>query len=239
MTPPLAVLVHGLWHGAWCWDDVRAALSARGVDSVAVDLPLTDLAADTAAVRAALDAAGRPAVLVGHSYGGAVVTAAGAHPLVRELVYVAAFQLDDGESVSRTRFADLPDTRLAEAMVVDGDEVGLDPVLGARLLYGDAPADVTAAAVARLRPVGRRVFRGVPEAIAWRSVPSTSVVCTADEVVHPERQRAMAARATRTVEWVCGHSPLATRPDAVAGVVAGRVAAVAAEPGQPGAAPSR
>src|SRR5918998_5274695 len=124
-------------------------------------------------------------------------------------------------------------------MVVDGDEIGLDPVLGPRLLYGDSPADVTAAAVARLRPVGRRVFRGVPEAIAWRTVPSTYVVCAADEVVHPERQRAMAARATRTVEWPCGHSPLTTRPDAVAGVVAGRVAAVAAEPGQPGPAPIR
>ena len=231
--------MHGLWHGAWCWDDVRSALSARGVDSLAVDLPLTDLAADTAAVRAALDAAGRPAVLVGHSYGGAVVTAAGAHPLVRELVYLAAFQLDEGESVSRTRLGDLPDTRLAEAMVVSGDEVGLDPVLGPQLLYGDAPADVTAAATARLRPVGRQVFRGVPEAIAWRTVPSTYVVCTADEVVHPERQRAMAARATRAVEWACGHSPSATRPDAVADVVAGRVAAVGGEPGQPGAASSR
>ncbi len=227
MPPPLAVLVHGLWHGAWCWDDVRATLSDRGIASVAVDLPLTDLAADTAAVRAALDATGRPAVLVGHSYGGAVVTGAGTHPLVRELVYVAAFQLDEGESVSRTGFGDLPDTRLAEAMVVSGDEIGLDPALGPQLLYGDADPATAAACAARLRPVGRRVFRGVPEAVAWRTVPSTYVVCAADEVVHPERQRAMAARATRSVEWPCGHSPAATRPGAAAAVIAERVAAVA------------
>ena len=226
MTAPVAVLVHGLWHGAWCWDGVRAALTSRGVDSLAVDLPLTDLPADTAAVRAALDGAGRPAVLVGHSYGGAVVTGAGTHPLVGELVYLAAFALDEGESVSRTRLGDLPDTRLAEAMVVSGDEIGLDPALGARLLYGDAPDDVAAAATARLRPVGRQVFRGVPEAVAWRDVPSTYVVCTADEAVHPERQRAMAARATRTVEWDCGHSPAATRPEAVADLVAERVRAL-------------
>ena len=226
MTAPLAVLVHGLWHGAWCWDDVRAALSGRGVDSIAVELPLTDLAADTAAVRDALDAAGRPAVLVGHSYGGAVVTGAGVHPSVRELVYVAAFQLDEGESVSRTRVGDLPDTRLAEAMVVSGDEIGLDPVLGPQLLYGDADPATAAACAARLRPVGRRVFRGVPEAVAWRGVPSTYAVCAADEVVHPDRQRAMAARATRTVEWPCGHSPAATRPGDVADLVAGRVRAV-------------
>jgi pimeloyl-ACP methyl ester carboxylesterase len=81
MTPG-AVLVHGLWHSAWCWDDVRTALTARGVDSLAVDLPLTDLAADTRATRAALDRFGRRAVLVGHSYGGAVITSAGAHALV-------------------------------------------------------------------------------------------------------------------------------------------------------------
>jgi pimeloyl-ACP methyl ester carboxylesterase len=70
------------------------------------------------------------------------------------------------------------------------------------------------------------LFRGVPEAIAWRTVPSTYVVCAADEAVHPELQRAMARRATRVLEWDCGHSPQAGRPDAVADLVATRVAAV-------------
>lgn len=227
--PSGAVLVHGLWHGSWCWDGVLAALAERGVEGVAVELPLTDLAADVRATRAALDAFGRPAVLVGHSYGGAVITAAGTHPLVRELVYLAAFQLDEGESISRAGRG-LPDTRLAEAMVVTDDQVALDPALGAALLYGDAPAEVTAAAMARLRPVSRTVFRGVPDEIAWREVPSTYAVCTADEAVHPQRQRAMADRADRVVEWPCGHCPTATRPDAVAELLAERIAGAAARP---------
>jgi len=108
------------------------------VDGVAVELALTDLVADVAATRSVLDALGRPVVLVGHSYGGAVVTAAGGLPLVHEPVHVAAHQLDEGESVNRTRYAELPGTRLGEALPVSGDTVDLDPVIGPRLLDGEA-----------------------------------------------------------------------------------------------------
>ena len=86
-----AVLVHGLWHGGWAWDGVRARLDAAGVPSAAVELPLTGFEDDVAATLAALDRFGKPAVLVGHSYGGAVVTAAGEHPHVTHLLYLAAF----------------------------------------------------------------------------------------------------------------------------------------------------
>jgi pimeloyl-ACP methyl ester carboxylesterase len=99
------ILVHGLWHGGWVWDAVRRDLDRAGVVSRVVELPMTDLASDITVTRRALDEFDRPAVLVGHSYGGAVTTGAGTHPHVAHLLYLAAYQLAEGESVGRT----LPD----------------------------------------------------------------------------------------------------------------------------------
>jgi pimeloyl-ACP methyl ester carboxylesterase len=218
-----AVLVHGLWHGSWAWDAVRARLDAAGVASAAVELPFTSLEDDVAATITALDRFGKPAVLVGHSYGGAVVTAAGEHPLVRHLLYVAAFQLAEGESVSRTLpDRNIPPTGLGAALrfSADGDHVSVDPTLAAGLFYSDAPAIAAAAAVARLRSVRRAVFRGVPATIGWRRTPSTYVVCADDRAVHPDLQRAMAERAGARQVWPGGHSPFLTRPAAVADLIA-------------------
>src|SRR5437588_12900158 len=115
---PTIVLVHGAWHGAWCWDRVVERLEARGREVVAIDLPghgddpgpLTDLHGDADRVRSVLDRLDGDVLLVGHSYGGAVVTEAGTHPAVRRLVYVAAFCLDDGESCAHA-LADDPDAQ--------------------------------------------------------------------------------------------------------------------------------
>jgi len=101
----------------------------------------------------------------------------------------------------------------------DGEVVTLDPGLAAELLYGDAPEQIATAAVGRLRPVRRAVFRGVPEQIGWRHRPSTYVVCTDDLMVHPDLERAMAERATTRQEWPGGHSPMMTRPGAVADLI--------------------
>jgi len=218
-----AVLVHGLWHGSWAWDGVRGRLESLGVPSAAVELPMTGLEDDVAATVATLDRFGKPAVLVGHSYGGAVVTAAGEHPHVTHLLYLAAFALAEGESVGRALpDRDIPATGLGEALRFSGDgqEVSVDPALAVDLFYADAPAVAAAAAVARLRPVQRAVFRGVPAAIGWRHRPSTYVVCADDRTVHPDLQRAMAERATTRLEWPGGHSPVLTRPAQVADLIA-------------------
>ena len=102
------VLVHGAWHGAWCWDEVAARLRADGAPVVAVDLPSVasggDMYDDARSVRETIAAAGGETVVVGHSYGGVVITeaAAGAEG-VRHLVYLAAFMLDEGESLADHR----------------------------------------------------------------------------------------------------------------------------------------
>ena len=218
-----ALFVHGLWHGAGCWAAVRELLATAGVASGAVELPLTSLADDVAVARAALDELEGTVVLVGHSYGGAVVTAAGAHPSVRRLIYLAAFQLAEGETVnSAVPERAFAPTRLGQALrfSADGAWSTLDPTLGAELLYNDVPPAVAAAAVTALRPANRAVFAGVPDTIGWRSVPSTYVVCARDLTVAPDLQRAMAERATDVVEWPTGHSPMLSRPALVADLVA-------------------
>jgi pimeloyl-ACP methyl ester carboxylesterase len=100
--PRRVLLVHGAWHGAWCWERMLAPLRALGYEPEAIDLPghgsstepLTDLHGDSDAVRVRLDAIGEPTLLVGHSYGGMVITDAGTHDAVAGLAYVAAYLPD-------------------------------------------------------------------------------------------------------------------------------------------------
>jgi pimeloyl-ACP methyl ester carboxylesterase len=227
------VLVHGLWHDEWAWDQVRLGLTSRGVPSEAVHLPLTELKVDVAAATALVDSIDGSIVLVGHSYGGAVITGAGEHPKVRRLVYFAGFALSETESIGRTLpELDIPATALGDALrfSADGSQVAIDPDDARALLYPDVPTELADAAIGRLRPVGRALFSARPPAVAWRSRPSTYVISEQDLVVHPDLQRAMAQRTSDRLTWECGHSALASRPDEVAELLAG-LARSAAAPG--------
>jgi len=218
--PAHVVLVHGLWGGPWSWDAVVERLDAADVTSSAVALPMRSLDEDASVVTSRLDEIADPVVLVGHSYGGAVITQAGNHPQVRELVYLAAFQLVDGESVNSVLpDRGIPGTALGSALQIDGDVIALDPELATGLLYNATAPEVAAAAMTRAVPVSRAVFRGVPTAFAWRDRPSTYVVCQDDLCVNPDLQRAMAERADTVLEWPGDHSPLVSRPDDVAALL--------------------
>jgi pimeloyl-ACP methyl ester carboxylesterase len=232
------LLVHGAWHGAWAWDRVIPMLSSSGVQAVAIDLPghgddagsLGDLHADAARVRDELDRLGQGVVLVGHSYGGAVITEAGDHPAVDHLVYVAAFALQADEScvsaaADATGVSHDGRPSLAEGMVAGPDGMLiLDPVAAAQCLYNDCDESTVAWAVARLSPQPLITLQQAPAAVGWRAKPSTYVVCADDLGVHPDLQRVMARRCRSVVEWPTDHSPFLCRPDLVAGLLTELVA---------------
>jgi pimeloyl-ACP methyl ester carboxylesterase len=227
---PTIMLVHGAWHGSWCWDALRPSLHAEGfstavVDNPSVRKPGSDLAADGAHLRRALDAVEGPIVVVGHSYGGAVVSEAGAHPNVERLVYLTAFTLDTGESVVQNALTGGEDVKLAEAMLFDGDTVAVDPDRAVEFFYHDCAADIAAAACGHLRPMSMAAMGGVVGAAAWREVPASYVVCTDDRALPVALQRACAARVGDVREMPTSHSPFLSRPDDLARVLAEIVSA--------------
>jgi pimeloyl-ACP methyl ester carboxylesterase len=223
------VLVHGAWHGAWCWEKVIGLLDDAGVPSVALDLPghgdstepLCDLAGDAAALRRVLD--GLDDVIVcAHSYGGVVASeGAAGHPGVRHLVFISSFPVDVGESATSAA-TNAPDrgvesTELANAMVSHGDGTSsLDPSVAPSALYADCDDDDAAKATARLCRQSWAELQGVATRAAWKDIPSTYVVCTQDRAVPPALQHVLARRCTRTLEWPTSHSPFLSRPELVA-----------------------
>jgi pimeloyl-ACP methyl ester carboxylesterase len=228
------VLVHGAWHGAWAWDRVIAALTSAGVNAIALDLPghgddrgpLGDLESDAARVRETLDEVSGDVVLVGHSYGGAVITEAGLHPSVQHLVYLAAFALDTGQScvkaatdVEAALISHDGRPNLGTGFIMSSDGmITLDPSTAEECLYNDCDADTVAWALARLCPQPLITLQGQPVHAAWQKKPSTYVICTDDMAVHPDLQRIMARRCRSVIEWPTGHSPFLSRPDLVAGL---------------------
>lgn len=226
------VLVHGAWHGAWCFERVTPGLEERGVRVVAVDLPghgsnpapLGDLHEDARAVREAIDQVGGPVVLLGHSFGGMVVTEAGAHhPDVKHVVYLCAFMPETGESlVTLVSSVDDPGLK-APIHTLPGEregEVLINPEFVRELFYADATDADVERALARLVPESGPAFAQAPAAIAWHDRPSTYVVCTADQAILRPLQLQMAAHASETFELPTSHSPFLSRPELVVELLA-------------------
>jgi len=211
-----AVLVHGLYHRPEHFAPVADGLRAEGVEVVVPELHRGSLAADTAAVQAAVDALEEPPLLLGHSYGGSVITGVRG---ARHLVYLAAFVPDVGESAAALGGAS-PQLREAiePAAGPDGTTV-LHPGRAAEVLYGECPGPLAARAVGLLRPQAPGCGRGVPEHHSWKLTTSTYVVCAGDRAIDPALQRTLAARCTGVREWQAGHSPFVSRPALVVGLV--------------------
>lgn len=219
------VLVHGAWHGAWAWEALERELQRRGVATHAVQLPSVgdaeaDLRRDVAVLRDAVDAIAGPVVLVGHSYGGVVITeAADGLEQVQRLVYVTAFAPDVGESLlDQVSYGPLDWILPAGPGLLSVAEDRAHDVF-----YADVDPAVAAQAQARLRPQAAASFAQPVQGAGWRHVPSTYVLCTDDRCIPPSAQRQYSSRATETVELPTGHSPFLAQPAALADLLVDRL----------------
>lgn len=212
------VLTHGAFHGGWCFAPLVAELESRGVRTAVAELPLTDLAEDAAAVTAVLDTIDGPVILLGHSYGGAVVTVAGNHPSVERLVYLTALGPDVGEFGGGGPMT-IGEEFLTTMRVGEDGVPFIDPEFAAQIFYPDIdPADAARWAT-MLRP-GNTGGAVLVEEAAWRSTPSTYVVCTDDPILLVDGQRAVAQRmGAEIVEMPGDHSPMVARPSELADIL--------------------
>jgi pimeloyl-ACP methyl ester carboxylesterase len=213
-TPPATVLlVHGAYHGAWCWRKTVRALAARDIRAIALDLPFTGFAADARAVRTAARGIGGPIVLCGHSYGGRVMSAAATGlPHLAHLVYVAAPMADERQAAA---YAGRGSTAPVTAN-------GYAPEVARARFYNACSADDAVAASLRLRtmPDGVGDVADGLDSRVWRDVPATFVVCARDRAMSPGLQREMAVNARYMVELDADHSPFLSVPEALSDVVA-------------------
>jgi pimeloyl-ACP methyl ester carboxylesterase len=206
------LLVHGGWHGPWCWDPILPALSAGGVSPATVELPMQSLAGDADAVRQAMKELGDASalVVVGHSYAGQVISAAG-HAADR-LVYVAAIAPEADESILDSvgfGFGVVPGVEIEE-------ETWATRLTAESLpsFYGNAGQEAQDWALPRLRRLAAGcIADALPGRPAWREVPSHYFVSTDDEMLPVGYQRACAAKIGRGTELVADHSPFASAPD--------------------------
>ena len=193
------------------------ALADRGLASVAVPLPscgetdgeLGDLYADVDACRRAIAAADRPVILCGHSYGGMIITEAGADDRVTQLLYVTSVMPEAGQSQ-----ADLLGSEPAPWLQPGEDgTVGVDPDMIREFFLQDCDESTTEQAVSRLTRQSLTPFTQAPRQIAWQQKAATYFVCTEDLATPPEAQRQRVKADTRLIEFAAGHHPFLSRPD--------------------------
>jgi len=217
---PAIVLVHGGFVDGSGWEDVYKILKKDGYAVGIVQNPTLSLADDVAVTRRTIAAQGKPVVLVGHSYGGAVITEAGNDPKVAGLVYIAAFAPDKGESVASLIKDPPPGAPVPPILPPQAGFLFLDASKFAASFAADVPKDKADFMAQSQVPWGLEALNGAVTQPAWRNKPSWYLVATDDKMIPPPAQRSMSKRAGSTVVEVKGsHAVYVSRPDAVAALI--------------------
>lgn len=225
---PSIVLVHGAFVDASGWQHVYTDLTARGFEVLVTQHPTQSLEGDVAVVEQAIAAARGPVVLVGHSYGGAIITAAGIDPKVAALAYVAAFAPDVGESIAMLTAGPLEDGEIP-APVIPASEGFLivDPAGFPQAFAAEVDAQITRFMAAAQLPWGLQAIGTPLTEAAWKSKPSTYLLATEDRMIPPRAQRQMARRAGAPITEVdASHAVMLSQPTKVADFIAAAAATV-------------
>lgn len=214
------VLVHGGFVDGSGWEGVHKILKQNGFNVTIVQNPTISLAGDVAATKRALAAADGPTILVGHSYGGVVITESGIAPNVAGLVYIAAFAPDKGESVSSLIKDPPPGAPVPPILPPQDGFLFLDKAKFAASFAADVAPQLAAFMADAQVPWGLEALGGAVTLPAWKSKPSWYMVTTDDKMIPPDAQRAMSKRAGATVvEVKSSHSVFVSQPQAVAHLI--------------------
>lgn len=234
MADPTVVLVHGAFADASTFAPVTRALLDAGVDVLAPAVPNRCLVGDAESIEAVLSSAAGPVLLVGHSYGGAVITVAGAAPNVQALLYLAGYALTEGESLAQMQ-GQFADSDLPAALVQrpfaatsnqpEGVDVTVDPAKFHAVVAADVDPELAGVLAVSQRPLAAAAFAEPAPAAAWRDKPTWAVVCTSDRAINPEVQRFGYQRAqAKTTDIDSSHLVMLSQPKAVVDVITGVLA---------------
>lgn len=222
------VLVHGAWADGSSWNEVIARLQAESIPVVSVQNPLGSLADDVAAVRRAIELVDGSVVLVGHSWGGTVITQAGVSERVRALVYIAAFAPDRNESTNSLQAAH-PMPEYAPLLRADSEGYLHFPQDALPHYFAqDLPSANAMVLAATQGPIRASAFDDRVTEAAWHDLPSWYLVTGHDRMIAPDLQREMARRiGARVTEVAASHVPFASRPKETTAVILEAVAGIA------------
>ena len=214
------VLVHGAWADGSSWSKLIPLLQAKGLHAVAVQNPLSSIADDVASTKRLIDAQDGPVLLVGHSYGGAVITEAGNNPKVAGLVYVAAFAPDEGETLGGLAQGFPPSPLFGEIQPIEDGYIMLTPKGVKEDFAQDLSPEEQSLVLATQGATQSAILATPITAAAWHSKPSWFVIASKDRAIAPEQEISTAKRmGAKTLTLASSHLPMLSHPEQVADFV--------------------